>query len=207
MNPAPASRKRTATATAAGAVAFAALGLLGSGPDATWILLLTSAAGVAAVLLVAGGVAGFRAAHRGALGRLGAWGAGLVTAGLAATALGFLVNATGPLLPEGAAGTVALVGVPAWSLAHLVYVGATVLGAACLRVPAVPRPLAVLLTAALPLMAAGVGIGLALGGTAATLVTWAATEGQAGLAWLLIGLHLRAGRVAEAPHGVPEGAK
>ena len=37
------------------------------------------------------------------------------------------------------------------------------------------------------LLLAGVALGLAVGGSAADLITWAATEGQAGLAWALIG--------------------
>ena len=168
-----------------GAVAFAASGFPGV-EVAAWV----NWAGLVAVLLVLVGFGVFRAGRRARLGRLGAWGSGLVLAGLAATAVGFLANAVGPLVPATSEGAVALAGVPAWTLSHLVYAGATVLGVACLRARIVPRATALLLIASFPLLLAGVALGLAAGGPASGLITWIATEGQAGLAWSLIGAGL-----------------
>ncbi|THV24320.1 hypothetical protein [Glycomyces paridis] len=163
-----------------GAVVFAAAGFVAD-ESAAW-----NAAGLAAAVLVLIGFGAFR--HES--GRAGAWGIGLVRFGLGATVVGYLVNLVGPLLSEDAEGVAALAGIPAWSLAHLVYIGATVLGIACLRSGSVPRPTAVALVVGLPALLLGVGAGLALGEPFGPAVTWAATEGQAGLAWLLVGLHL-----------------
>jgi hypothetical protein len=170
-----------------GAVVFAATGFPGVGEALPW---LTNWAGLAAVLLVFAGFRVFGVRQRAGLGRAGAWGLGLVMAGLVATAVGFMANAVGALVPAGIEGGVALAGVPAWILSHLIYIGATVLGAACLRRRCGPRPTAVLLLASLPLLALGVAAGLTLNETASGFVTWAATEGQAGLTWSLIGLGL-----------------
>jgi hypothetical protein len=150
----------------------------------------TNWAGLAGVLLVFAGFRVFGLRHRAESGRLGAWGRGLVMAGLAATAAGFLANAVGPLVPSGAEGVVALAGVPAWMLSHLVYIGATMLGFACLRKRSGPRPTAVLMIASLPLLVLGVAAGLSLGEPTSEFITWAATEGQAGLVWLLVGVRL-----------------
>ncbi|GAA2316264.1 MULTISPECIES: hypothetical protein [Glycomyces] len=174
-------------AMCAGAIVFAAIGFPGVSaalPQSTdW-------AGLAGVLLVLAGFRVFGLRHRAELGRLGAWGRGLMTAGLVATAVGFLANAVGPLEPGGAEGVVAIAGVPAWMLSHLVYIGATVLGAACLRKRSGPRPTAVLMIASLPLLVLGVAAGLTSGEPASGYITWAATEGQAGLVWSLIGFRL-----------------
>ncbi|MFG3339607.1 hypothetical protein [Glycomyces sp. NPDC048151] len=170
-----------------GAVVFAATGFPGVSEAVPW---LANWAGLAAVVLVLAGFWAFRVRRRADLGRAGAWGVGLVLFGLSATAVGFLANAVGALVPAGAEGGVALAGVPAWILSHLVYVGATVLGAACLRRRSGPRPTAALLLASLPVLVLGVAAGLTLNESASGYVTWAATEGQAGVAWLLIGLGL-----------------
>ncbi|GLI45045.1 hypothetical protein [Glycomyces algeriensis] len=166
-----------------GAIMFAATGF----PVTEGAAAFVNWAGLAAVLLVFGGFRVFAGGHRPFLGRLGAWGCGLVLAGLAATAVGFIANAAGPLVPKAFEGAVALAAVPAWTLSHLIYAGATVVGIACLRARIVPRSTALLLVASFPLLIAGVSLGLAVGGSAADLITWAATEGQAGLAWALIG--------------------
>lgn len=170
-----------------GAIVFAATGFPGVGAALPqW----TNWAGLAGVLLVFAGFRVLRLRHRAGSGRLGSWGRGLVMAGLGAAAVGFLANSVGPLAPDGAEGMVALAGVPAWVLSHLVYIGATVLGAAWLRKRAGPLPAAVLMVASLPLLVLGVAAGLRLGEPASGFVTWAATEGQAGLVWLLIGVRL-----------------
>ncbi|TDE90051.1 hypothetical protein EXU48_19225 [Occultella glacieicola] len=174
----------------AGAAVFAAAGYFAGEPSGTAAYTVSNVAGLIAIACVLVGFGGFRRRYRTLLGRLGAWGIGLVRFGLLATVLGYLVNLVGPLLPGQAAAAVAVVGIPAWSLAHLMYVGATVLGIACLRSGAVPRLVGVPLVCGLPLLLAGVGLGLAVGGTAATVITWIATEGQAGLAWFLVGLQL-----------------
>ncbi|MDN3240022.1 hypothetical protein [Glycomyces tritici] len=170
-----------------GAIVFAATGFPGVGaalPQSTgW-------AGLAGVLLVFAGFRAFGRRHRAGSGRLAGWGRGLLMAGLVATAVGFLANAVGPLAPGGVEGMVALAGVPAWVLSHLVYIGATVLGAATLRKRSGPLPEAVLMVASLPLLVLGVAAGLRLGEPASGFVTWAATEGQAGLVWSLIGVRL-----------------
>ncbi|WP_091040578.1 hypothetical protein [Glycomyces harbinensis] len=180
----------TGPATAIGAVVFAAAGYFADQPSGSAGYAVSNVAGLAAVSAVLIGFGAFHRRHRAELGRLGAWGAGLVRFGLVATVVGYLVNLVGPSLPERYEAVAALAGIPAWSLAHLMYAGATVLGLACLRAAAVPRPVAVALTCGLPVLLAGVGAGLALGEPYAHVVTWAATEGQAGLAWLLVGLRL-----------------
>ncbi|WP_133884207.1 hypothetical protein [Glycomyces sp. NRRL B-16210] len=187
----PESRVRAAgVAMAAGAVVFAAAGYVADAPPGTIGYLVSNAAGLAAVACV---LVGMNAFVRGeSLGRLGSWGTGLIRIGLVATIVGYLVNLIGPALPEAAEGIVAIAGIPAWSLAHLMYAGATVLGLACLRAGSVPRIVAVPLAAGLPVLLIGVGLGLALGEPSAPVLTWAATEGQAGLAWLLVGLRLSA---------------
>lgn len=177
-----------------GAVVFAAAGYFADEPSGTAWYLASNAAGLAAVVCVMVGMNAFYRGRRESLGRLGSWGAGLIRFGLVATVAGYLVNLIGPELPEAAEGIAALAGIPAWSLAHLMYVGATVLGLACLRAGTVPRLVAVPLVAGVPVLLIGVGLGLALGEPFAPVVTWAATEGQAGLAWLLVGLHLTARR-------------
>ncbi|CAM3473053.1 hypothetical protein OCAE111667_11525 [Occultella aeris] len=193
--PAASQARLAGPAMMAGAVVFAAAGYFAGEPSGTAAYTVSNVAGLIAVAFVLVGFGVFNRRYRAALGRLGGWGIGLVRFGLLATVLGYLVNLVGPLLPGQAAAAVAVVGIPAWSLAHLMYVGATVLGIACLRSGAVPRLVAVPLVCGLPLLLAGVGLGLAVGGTAATVITWIATEGQAGLAWFLVGLHLR-GRTA-----------
>ncbi len=170
-----------------GAIVFAATGFPGVGAA---LPQSTNWAGLAGVLLVFAGFRVFGIRHRAASGRLGSWGRGLVMAGLVATAVGFLANAVGPLVPGGAEGMVGLAGVPAWVLSHLVYIGATVLGMACLRKRSGPLPAAVLMIASLPLLVLGVAAGLSLGEPASGFVTWAATEGQAGLVWSLVGVRL-----------------
>jgi hypothetical protein len=175
----------------AGAAVFAASGYFAGESSGTAGYWVSNVAGLIAIAFVLVGFGVFRRRYRAVLGRLGAWGIGLVRIGLLATVLGYLVNLVGPLLPGDAAAAVAVAGIPAWSLAHLMYVGATVLGLACLRSGAVPRLVAVALTLGLPLLVVGVGLGLAVGGPAATVITWVATEGQAGLAWFVVGLHLR----------------
>jgi hypothetical protein len=170
-----------------GAVVFAATGFPGV---AEALPQWTNWAGLAGALLVFAGFREFGLRHRAELGRIGAWGRGLVMAGLVATAVGFLANAVGPLAPGEAEGIVAGAGVPAWRLSHLVYIGATVLGAACLRNRSGPLPTAVLMIASLPLPVLGVAAGLTLGEPTSGFITWAATEGQAGLVWSLIGLRL-----------------
>ncbi|MFC3491141.1 hypothetical protein [Glycomyces rhizosphaerae] len=168
-----------------GAIVFAATGFPGVVAalprSANW-------AGLAGVLLVFAGFRVYGLRHRAELGRLGAWGRGLVMAGLVATAVGFLANAVGPLAPGEAEGMVALAGVPAWVLSHLVYIGATVLGSACLRKRSGPLPTAILMIASLPLLFLGVAAGLRLGEPTSGFVTWAATEGQAGVVWSLVGV-------------------
>jgi hypothetical protein len=170
-----------------GAIVFAATGFPGVGAA---LPQSTNWAGLAAVLVVFAGFRVFGLSHRAASGRLGAWGRGLVMAGLAATAVGFLANAVGPLVPSGAEGIVALAGVPAWILSHLVYIGATVLGFAFLQKRSGPRPTAVLMIASLPLLVLGVAAGLSLGEPTSGFITWAATEGQAGLVWSVVGVRL-----------------
>lgn len=188
-------RERTAgTAVAAGAVVFAVSGLLPGGESGTGAYLAVNLLVVGAMALVLHGLPVLRGRYRERLGRLGAWGAGLTAVGLVATMAGCLANIIAGALTGPAQGVVAAVGIPAWILAHLVYAGATVLGLACLRVPAVPRPVAVALVGGLPVLVVGVLCGLALDGTASTVVTWASTEGQVGLAWLLLGGFLRVGR-------------
>jgi len=173
-----------------GAIVFAAIGFPGVGAA---LPQLTDWAGLAGVLLVLAGFRVFGLRHRAESGRLGAWGRGLVMAGLVATAVGFLANAVGPLVPSGAEGLVALAGVPAWILSHLIYIGATMLGVACLRRRSGPvrsLPTAVLMIASLPLLVLGVAAGLSLDEPTSGFITWAATEGQAGLVWSVIGIRL-----------------
>ncbi|MCD0446632.1 hypothetical protein LO763_23725 [Glycomyces sp. A-F 0318] len=177
-------------ATMAGAVVFAATGYFADEPPGTAGYLVSNTAGLIAVALVLAGIGAFHRRHGPRLGRPGAWGAGLVRFGLVATVLGYAVNLIGPLLPDRAQAVAAVAGIPAWSLAHLMYAGATVLGLACLRAK-VPRRVALPLAGGLPVLLVGVGCGLALGEPFAPAVAWAATEGQAGLAWFLVGLHLR----------------
>lgn len=174
-------------AMSGGAIVFAATGFPGLGAA---LPQSTNWAGLVAVLVVFSGFRVFGLRHCAELGRLGAWGRGLMMAGLVATAVGFLANAVGPLVPSGAEGVVALAGVPAWILSHLVYIGATVLGAACWRKRSGPPPTAVLMIASLPLLVLGVAAGLSLSEPTSGFITWAATEGQAGLVWLLVGARL-----------------
>ncbi|MFL1380399.1 hypothetical protein [Nocardiopsis protaetiae] len=200
--PRPAFRDRAAgAAVAVGAVVFAASGLLPGGESGTGTYLLVNLVVGGAMALVLFGLPVLRLRYREPLGRPGAWGSGLTAAGLVATMAGCLTNIVAGSLTGQAQGVVAAVGIPAWILAHLVYVGATVLGLACLRVPAVPRPVAAALIGGLPVLVIGVLCGLTLDGTAATVVTWASTEGQVGLAWLLAGGFLLAGRRDGAESG------
>jgi hypothetical protein len=104
-------------AMCAGAIVFAATGFPGV---AEVLPQWTNWAGLVGVLLVFAGFREFGLHHRAELGRFGAWGRGLVMAGLVATAVGFLANAVGPLVPGGAEGVVAIAGVPAWILSRLV---------------------------------------------------------------------------------------
>ncbi|WP_154794567.1 hypothetical protein [Occultella kanbiaonis] len=189
--PAAPRTRLAGAAMMAGAAVFAAAGYLAGEPSGTAAYTVSNVAGLIAIAFVLAGFGAFHRRYRAVLGRLGAWGIGLIRFGLLATVLGYLVNLVGPLLPGDAAAAVAVIGIPAWSLAHLMYLGATVLGIACLRPGALPRLVSVPLVCGLPLLLAGVGLGLAVGGTAATVITWIATEGQAGLAWFLVGLHLR----------------
>ncbi|MEU6861290.1 hypothetical protein AB0B28_20755 [Glycomyces sp. NPDC046736] len=181
-----------AAAMMLGATGFAAFGFFAGDAEGTTARLVANGAGIAAVSLVLIGILAFRSRHRAESGRGGHWGLGLLVAGLICTAAGCLVNAAGPMLPEDAAAGFAFAAIPAWSLSHLIYIGATVLGIACLRRRTVPRPLAVLLTASLPLLIVGVLLGTTLSGAASHTVTWIATEGQAGAAWFLIATRLRA---------------
>ncbi|MFL1429305.1 MULTISPECIES: hypothetical protein [unclassified Nocardiopsis] len=200
--PRPTFRDRAAgAAVAVGAVVFAASGLLPGGESGTGTYLLVNLVVVGAMALVLFGLPVLRLRYRESLGRPGAWGSGLTAAGLVATMAGCLTNIVAGSLTGQAQGVVAAVGIPAWILAHLVYVGATVLGLACLRVSAVPRPVAAALIGGLPVLVIGVLCGLTLDGTAATVVTWASTEGQVGLAWLLAGGFLLAGRRDGAESG------
>lgn len=178
-----------AAAMAFGAITFAVSGLVADEPLGTTLSSVMSGAVVVAALLMLVGIMQLLPVRRAALGRTARWGGGLVVAGLVATAMGSVLNVVVPLMQESAQAAFALAGIPAWSLSHLIYVGATVLGIACLRRPVVPRPLAILLVASLPLLLLGVALGLALPEPASHVVTWAATEGQAGVAWLLIAVH------------------
>lgn len=139
------------------------------------------------------GVGHGRATHgqRATLGRGAAWGVRLTAAGLVAVLVGCLTNIVAAWSTGSAQAVVAAVGIPAWMLAHLVYVGASVLGLAWLRGGVVPRVVAVPLALSLVVTVAGVLVGLTLDGTAAKMITWASTEGQIGLAWLLAGTVLR----------------
>lgn len=142
-------------------------------------------------LLLLVGVLGVSRGRR-ASGKLWRWGIGLVTTGLIAHLVGSTLGLLAPMLSEGIGGVVAIAAIPAWILAHLAYVGTTLVGLAVRRTTDFPRPLTVLLIACTPLVLVGVPAGLALEGVAgaglASTVAWLATEGQFGLGWLLVGL-------------------
>lgn len=175
-------------AVVVGAVVIAAAGLLTPGTDAADATALAPLVGAA--LLLPGPVV-LRAVHRAEFGRFGAWGAGVTVAGLVATVAGSVLNLAVGLAPEDAGRVAAAVAAPAWILAHLVYVGGTLLGVAAVRTTGVPRPVAVALTCSLPLLLLGVPGGLALDPPWSTITTWIATEGQVGIVWLLVAAHLR----------------
>ncbi|ACQ78750.1 hypothetical protein Bcav_0487 [Beutenbergia cavernae DSM 12333] len=143
-----------------------------------------------ALLLV--GVVGLGRSRPATSGRLGRWGTGLVVAGLAAHLLGSALGGLAPTLPAGAADVVAVAAIPAWALAHLAYVGTTLIGVATWRSGALPRPVSALLVACAPLVLAGVPASLALepavGSGVSAVIAWIATEGQLGLGWLLVGV-------------------
>jgi|GEM_PF-3070774 len=124
--------------------------------------------------------------------RLWRWGIGLVMTGLIAHVVGSTLGLLGPALPDGPGAVIAIVAVPAWILAHLAYIGTTLVGLAIRRSGAFSRALTILLIACTPLLLVGVPGGLALesiaGSGVSSSVAWLATEGQFGLGWLLVGL-------------------
>ncbi|SDT37143.1 hypothetical protein SAMN04489812_5451 [Microlunatus soli] len=142
------------------------------------------------------------------VGALGRWGFGLVVAGLIAHLVGTVLGAVGAGLASVAHSVVGVVSGPVWMLAHLGYIGTTLVGIAAWRAGSVPRPVAVALITCAPVVLVGVPAGLALASAAGTVVSdsvaWVATELQFGLVWLLVGV-VRSRPTVGSPAEVPVG--